>query len=83
MDKSIRHCEKTQNVDEAISGKYDEIAKQSSTARNDSGLLTEYSLGLKLMEQRAKQEGYVSDSFPAICGFQENWLNNEINLFLQ
>ncbi|BDU60719.1 Xaa-Pro aminopeptidase [Candidatus Rickettsia kotlanii] len=34
--------------------------------------LTEYSLGLKLIEQRAKQEGYVSDSFPAICGFQEN-----------
>ncbi|WP_392506593.1 aminopeptidase P family protein [Rickettsia sp. 2024-CO-Wats] len=34
--------------------------------------LTEYSLGLKLTEQRAKQEGYVSDSFPAICGFQEN-----------
>ncbi|MFA1688718.1 aminopeptidase P family protein [Candidatus Rickettsia barbariae] len=34
--------------------------------------LTEYSLGLKLTEQRAKQEGYVSDSFPVICGFQEN-----------
>ncbi|MCC8467561.1 MAG: aminopeptidase P family protein [Rickettsia endosymbiont of Eriopis connexa] len=34
--------------------------------------LTEYSLGLKLTEYRAKQEGYVSDSFPAICGFQEN-----------
>ncbi|KIJ88858.1 aminopeptidase P family protein [Rickettsia asembonensis] len=34
--------------------------------------LTEYTLGLMLTEQRAKQEGYVSDSFPAICGFQEN-----------
>ncbi|CAN7943504.1 unnamed protein product, partial [Ixodes pacificus] len=27
---------------------------------------------LLLTEYRAKQEGYVSDSFPAICGFQEN-----------
>ena len=42
------------------------------TTRNDSGLLTEHTLGLKLTEYRAKQEGYVSDSFPAICGFQEN-----------
>ncbi len=39
---------------------------------NENDELTEYSLGLKLTEQRAKQEGYVSDSFPAICGFQEN-----------
>jgi len=70
LDKSIRHCEKTQSVDEAISGKYDKIATQSVTARNDE--LTEHTIGLKLTEYRAKQEGYVSDSFPAICGFQEN-----------
>ncbi len=35
-------------------------------------ILNEYTLGLKLTEYRAKQEGYVSDSFPAICGFREN-----------
>ncbi|MCC8377984.1 MAG: aminopeptidase P family protein [Rickettsia endosymbiont of Graphium doson] len=34
--------------------------------------INEYILGLKLTEYRAKQEGYVSDSFPAICGFREN-----------
>ncbi|WP_045804075.1 aminopeptidase P family protein [Rickettsia endosymbiont of Ixodes pacificus] len=34
--------------------------------------ITEHTLGLRLTEYRAKQEGYVSDSFPAICGFQEN-----------
>ncbi|MCC8406224.1 MAG: aminopeptidase P family protein [Rickettsia endosymbiont of Sceptobius lativentris] len=67
LEESTRHCEKTQSVDEAISGEYDEIVTHSTNARND-----EYSLGLKLTEQRAKQEGYVSDSFPAICGFQEN-----------
>lgn len=67
LEESTRHCEKTQSIDEAISGEYDEIATQSSTARND-----EHSIGLKLTEQRAKQESYVSDSFPAICGFQEN-----------
>ncbi|WP_341786710.1 aminopeptidase P family protein [Rickettsia endosymbiont of Cantharis rufa] len=38
--------------------------------RNDT--ITEHTLGLKLTEYRARQEGYVSDSFPAICGFQEN-----------
>jgi len=40
------------------------------TTRNEE--LNEHTLGLKLTEYRAKQEGYVSDSFPAICGFQEN-----------
>ncbi|MCX4083916.1 aminopeptidase P family protein [Rickettsia hoogstraalii] len=45
---------------------------QCHPRENGDNELTEYSLGLKLTEQRAKQEGYVSDSFPAICGFQEN-----------
>ncbi|HJD65084.1 MAG TPA: aminopeptidase P family protein [Rickettsia endosymbiont of Diachasma alloeum] len=71
LEKSTRHCEKTQSVDEAISGEYEEIATQSATARNDE-ILNEYTLGLKLTEYRAKQGGYVSDSFPAICGFREN-----------
>ncbi len=35
-------------------------------------VFTEYTLGLKLIEYRTKQEGYVSDSFPVICGFREN-----------
>lgn len=71
LEKSNRHCEKTQSVDEAISGEYEEIATQSATARNDE-ILNEYTLGLKLTEYRAKQGCYVSDSFPAICGFREN-----------
>ena len=37
-----------------------------------SDVITEYSLGIKLTRYRAQQEGYVSDSFPAICGFREN-----------
>lgn len=48
------HCKKTQSVDEAISGEYEEIATQSATARNDE-ILNEYTLGLKLTEYRAKQ----------------------------
>ncbi|HJD56154.1 MAG TPA: M24 family metallopeptidase, partial [Rickettsia endosymbiont of Pyrocoelia pectoralis] len=39
---------------------------------NGKDIITEHTLGLKITEYRAKQEGYVSDSFPAICGFQEN-----------
>ncbi|MFV9858354.1 aminopeptidase P family protein [Rickettsia sibirica] len=46
--------------------------RENGDPEKHSNELTEYSLGLKLTEQRAKQEGYVSDSFPAICGFQEN-----------
>ena len=41
-------------------------------SREYDNILTEYSLGLKLTEYRAKQGGYVLDSFPAICGFKEN-----------
>ncbi|MGX6960669.1 MAG: M24 family metallopeptidase [Rickettsia endosymbiont of Pentastiridius leporinus] len=33
---------------------------------------TEHALGLRLTEYRVKQAGYISDSFPAICGFREN-----------
>lgn len=33
---------------------------------------TEYDLGLILTELRAKQPGYVMDSFATICGFKEN-----------
>lgn len=48
-----------------------EFFAECHTRENDD-IITEYSLGLKLKEHRAKQTGYVSDSFPAICGFQEN-----------
>ncbi|RYE06108.1 MAG: aminopeptidase P family protein [Rickettsiaceae bacterium] len=33
---------------------------------------TEYDLGQLLILQRAKQNQYISESFPAICGYQEN-----------
>ncbi|MGI4752884.1 MAG: aminopeptidase P family protein [Janthinobacterium lividum] len=46
-----------------------DLDMDSRLRRND---INEYTLGLKLTEYRAKQEGYVSDSFPAICGFREN-----------
>ncbi len=34
--------------------------------------LTEYDLAKKLTNYRSKQNGYISDSFPTICGFKEN-----------
>lgn len=34
--------------------------------------LSEYDIGKKLTELRKKRESYIMDSFPAICGFQEN-----------
>ncbi|MCC8417792.1 MAG: aminopeptidase P family protein [Rickettsia endosymbiont of Bryobia graminum] len=33
---------------------------------------TEYTLGEILTDFRSKQDGYVMDSFPTICGFKEN-----------
>jgi Xaa-Pro aminopeptidase len=33
---------------------------------------TEYTLGKILTDFRSKQDGYVNDSFPTICGFKEN-----------
>ncbi|MCC8368480.1 MAG: aminopeptidase P family protein [Rickettsia endosymbiont of Oxypoda opaca] len=34
--------------------------------------LTEYDLAEKLTDYRSSQGGYISDSFPTICGFKEN-----------
>lgn len=34
--------------------------------------LTEYDLAEKLTNYRSSQGGYISDSFPTICGFKEN-----------
>ena len=34
--------------------------------------ITEYDIGLKLSEERAKQKGYLMDSFPPIVGYQDN-----------
>lgn len=39
---------------------------------NESENHTEYTLGEILTNFRSKQDGYVMDSFPAICGFKEN-----------
>lgn len=33
---------------------------------------TEHDLSIELTRLRAKQDGYIMDSFPAICGFKEN-----------
>lgn len=38
----------------------------------DISNLSEYDVGKKLTELRKKRESYIMDSFPAICGFQEN-----------
>ncbi|CAN7975207.1 unnamed protein product [Ixodes persulcatus] len=50
----------------------DAVALCEFFADLDKCTITEHILGLRLTEYRAKQEGYVSDSFPTICGFQEN-----------
>ncbi len=34
--------------------------------------IDEYKIGLKLSEFRSKQDGYLMDSFPPICGFAQN-----------
>lgn len=34
--------------------------------------LTEYDIGIILQKFRQQQDGYIMDSFPAICGFREN-----------
>lgn len=36
------------------------------------GSLTEYEISRKLTEERARQEGYITDSFPPIVGYQAN-----------
>jgi len=41
-------------------------------AHQDISDLTEYDLGQKLTEFRAKGKDYVFDSFPTICGYQDN-----------
>ncbi|MGC0371412.1 MAG: hypothetical protein DGJ47_000101 [Rickettsiaceae bacterium] len=40
--------------------------------KNDISNMTEYDVGEMLQKNRSKRPGYVSESFPAICGFQEN-----------
>ena len=44
----------------------------SYIANNDVSSLSEYDIGQKLTALRTKGMGYVFDSFPAICGYQEN-----------
>lgn len=41
-------------------------------SNNDLSVYSEYDLGIKLTDFRAKGKNYVSDSFPAIIGFQDN-----------
>lgn len=44
----------------------------SFIAHKDTTAISEYDLGLKLTNFRSTREGYIYDSFPTICGFQEN-----------
>ncbi|GAB4164165.1 MAG: aminopeptidase P family protein [Rickettsiaceae bacterium] len=44
----------------------------SFIASEDLSLLSEYDIGIKLTELRSKGKNYLYDSFPTICGFQEN-----------
>jgi Xaa-Pro aminopeptidase len=44
----------------------------SFISSEDISSLSEYDLGLALTKFRGKREGYIYDSFPTICGFQEN-----------
>jgi Xaa-Pro aminopeptidase len=44
----------------------------SFISSEDISSLSEYDLGLTLTKFRGKREGYIYDSFPTICGFQEN-----------
>ena len=44
----------------------------SFISSEDISSLSEYDLGLTLTKLRGKREGYIYDSFPTICGFQEN-----------
>lgn len=44
----------------------------SFISSEDISSLSEYDLGLKLTNFRSNGDGYIYDSFPTICGFQEN-----------
>ncbi len=44
----------------------------SFIASEDISSFSEYDLGLKLTSFRSNRERYIYDSFPTICGFQEN-----------
>lgn len=48
------------------------LAEFYSLNDTERSKLTEYDIGLMLTDYRSKQPGYVSDSFPSICGFKEN-----------
>lgn len=51
-------------VAESITWIYEQIQNKAS--------VTEFDIGIQLTEIRAKQEGYISDSFPAIVGYESN-----------
>lgn len=48
------------------------LAAIDNTDPTDLKRLTEYDLGLMLTQYRQKQQDYVMDSFPAICGYKDN-----------
>ena len=76
---AVALCEFFADLDQCVIPQLDHGISEHSVqhkiplqARGMTKTITEHILGLRLTEYRAKQEGYVSDSFPAICGFQEN-----------
>ena len=48
------------------------LAFIDQASNEDLNSLSEYDIGKKLTSLRAKNEGYLFDSFPTICGYQEN-----------
>ncbi|WP_010422282.1 M24 family metallopeptidase [Rickettsia helvetica] len=76
---AVALCEFFADLDKCVIPRLDHGISEHSVqhkiplqARGMTKTITEHILGLRLTEYRAKQEGYVSDSFPTICGFQEN-----------
>ena len=71
-----KSCKNSVEIDNMIEGHViDAIAViefLSFLTNNDLSNYSEYDLGLKLTEFRAKGRNYVADSFPAIIGFKEN-----------
>jgi len=48
------------------------LAHISGLQKTRLEMLSEYDIGLLVTEYRSKQDGFVMNSFPPICGFKEN-----------
>ncbi len=73
----LKACKNTTEIQHAIKAHLKDavvVCEFLAQVEDSSWLLnkTEYDLGIELTKLRAKQEGYIMDSFPNICSFQEN-----------